>query len=433
MTPPAPASVVKKARLSSSMSAEEDVVIEMKSGPQRALESGNLIRDTVADLIATYGKPSLDLSVGDPTRFGGVYSVPRVFRQALANVVMEGKNDGYALSIGDESVRRAVGEKYGVSDFRKVLITSGCSHAIDLTFRALAGTGDSILVPIPGFPLYETLCKLNGINIIRYKLDPLNDWKVDVNSFASVLDKHSVKGVVVCNPSNPTGSVYEEAHLREVIKAIKQHFPQAVLIADQIYEDVVFDQKSRFVDMGPIGMELQVTTVSVSGLAKGYLCPGWRMGWIITFDRNQELDLFRKRVWNMSNTNMGATTLLQHAFKYILDNCKEELKVFREQTNAALRESCDIFVEGLSTIPGVEVSVPKGAMYIFFKLPFAHKSSKEVCVELMKAEGLLLLPGDSCFGSPPGYARAMIAVPPQVAHDALARIKRFCESHPFDH
>jgi tyrosine aminotransferase len=437
MPPPHPATETKRIKLSPAPSPKPDLVDSQpqKSGPQRALECRNLIRETIAELVSKHGSATLDLSVGDPTKYGGTFSVPVPLRDALCQVVMGGKHDGYTHSIGDESVRRAIGNHYEV-DFTKIAVTSGCSMALDLSLRALAGQEDSVLVPVPGFPLYETLLKLNGVNIIRYRLDPDNNWNVDVDSFAQIAGSpearlRPIKAVIVCNPSNPTGSVYTEAHLRAVLSSCKANFPQAVVIADQVYEDVVFDLDSSFVDMGKLGLELQLPTVSVSGLAKGYHAPGWRMGWIICYDNNRELENFRKRVQNLSNTVMGASTIIQQALRIVLNERQAEMREFRTRTDEALRESTRIFTEGLAKIPGVHVSKPKGAMYIFFKLPAADDADQEVssidtCVSLLQTERLLLLPGDACFGAPKGYIRALIAVPPEIAQDAVNRITKFC-------
>jgi tyrosine aminotransferase len=438
--PPLPAILAKKPRLLDSScvngNALEQERLETspqrrKDGPQRAFECRNLIRETVGELNLQYGPATLDLSVGDPTKFGGTFSVPKPLREAIVNVIESGKYDGYGPAIGDESCRKALALRYNV-DFNRVAITSGCSMAIDISLRSLAGEDDIVLVPVPGFPLYETLLKLNGVSYVRYQLNSDNDWKVDIDSFAHivpVVDRSRVKAIIVCNPSNPTGSVYEEVHLREILVKSKLLFPNAVVIADQVYEDVIFDNESRFIDMGPLGIDLQVPVVSVSGLAKGFHAPGWRMGWIISYDApGFDLTRFRKGVQNISNTNMGASTIIQHAVRLVLtsEKAQAEMRTFRSTTDEALRTSTAVFMKGLNEIEGMQVAKPKGAMYIFFKFP-GSGNSKDLCIQLLKSEGLLLLPGDACFGSPPGFVRALVAIPVDVAQDAVTRITRFCE------
>ena len=135
------------------------------------------------------------------------------------------------------------------------------------------------------------------VNIIRYDLDPLNDWKVKLECFTKVPDKQNVKAVVICNPSNPTGSVYDKEHIENILNYVKLYFPKAVVIADQIYEDVVFDPGYRFIDMGPIGKRMSLPVVTLSGIAKGFHAPGWRLGWIVSFGMSEE---FKKRVHNLS-------------------------------------------------------------------------------------------------------------------------------------
>jgi len=391
------------------------------------MECRNLIRELIAELLIKYPAPTLDLSVGDPTKFGGIFGAPDMLRNAMVEVVTKERVDGYAISIGDESCRRAVAKRYGV-EWQKLQITAGCSSSIDLTFRAYVGEDDIVLVPVPGFPLYETLLKLNQVPYARYTLNPHDDWKVDVESMINAVrneDKHKVKMVLVCNPSNPTGSVYPREHLHEVMTTVKTHFPNAVVLADQVYEDVVFE--GEFVDMGPMGIQMGLPTICVSSLAKGFHAPGWRMGWIISHDANGELDTFRKKIQQLSNTTMGAASIIQHAFKKVITEHMDEVREFRAKASEALQLAVKVFADGLESIEGVEVSRPKGAMFIMFKLPFPEWSSLDACIEMLQTERLLLLPGDACFGAPKGFVRALVAVPPHVAEDAVRRIARFCE------
>lgn len=396
--------------------------------------SSNLIRSMLDELNPTSNKAVLNLSLGDPTAFGNAFAAFPGFTRALIQAVSV--HSGYTAATGCPAAKQAIASKYQV-DAADVIVTAGCSVALDFTIRCLAAPGDIVLVPVPGFPLYETLLKINRIRIVRYELCAENEWKVDCGAKFDALvpshEAHLVKAVVVCNPSNPTGSVYDLEHLEDIVNAVKRNFFNAVLVADQIYEDVVF--ASTFHDLGPIGWRLSVPTVTLSGLSKGFHCPGWRMGWIILFDNapSARLAEFKHRVYNMAGANMGASTGIQYAAAQCMTVNANEFAEFRSKANALLAHSAQIFAEGLLKAKGggVDMYVPQGAMYLFFRFRGAlhNRPSFDICKLLMSAQSLLLLPGDACFNSPQGYLRVFIAIPEEAAIEAVRKLLQFAEEY----
>lgn len=383
--------------------------------------SRNLLRSLLEEIHASGVQVDIDLSLGDPTAYGDPYNAFPGFTKAL---MASAAVSGYSPATGNAKVKLAIADQYGTSP-DNVVITTGCSTALDMIVRSLCETGDSVLVPAPGFPLYETLLGMNRITAHRYPLLPAAEWNVDLESFARVENKLAVKAVVVSNPNNPTGSVYSLQHLRDIVTEVKRHFPNAVIVADQIYEDVVF--AGEFVDLGPLGLAAGVPTVTASGLSKGFHCPGWRMGWIVLFGTSQE---FKQRLYNLAGSNMGASTGIQLAAQVCFTTERLAYEQFRRTANALLRETAEIFTRGLHQVKGgVDMCKPRGAMYLFFKFRASqdHQSSLDICRKLVSGHGVLVLPGDACFHSPRGYLRVFIAVPPAVAERAVAKIIRFAE------
>ncbi|KOB66995.1 Tyrosine aminotransferase, partial [Operophtera brumata] len=195
----------------------------------------------------------------------------------------------YGPLIGHFEARKAVAEYSGVQDVTPddVTICSGCSHAIDLVVTTLAEAGQNIL--------------------------PKLNWKVDLKSLENQIDENTV-AIVVNNPSNPCGSVYDKEHLCEILDvASRNHLP---IIADEIYEDFVFTNE-QFVPIASLSKDVPVLTCS--GLTKRFLVPGWRLGWVIIHDKNGILGKeVRKAMSNMSSRILGASTLIQQALPRIL-------------------------------------------------------------------------------------------------------------------
>ena len=196
-----------------------------------------------------------------------------------------------------------VGDSLTLND---VILCSGCSCSLDLCISALANPGDNILVPRPGFPLYTTLANGLGIKTKEYDLKPDDDWQVDLDHLASIVDDKTV-AILVNNPSNPCGSVFDEDHLRDILAVAEKYC--LPIIADEIYEHFVFNGSDKVYT--PLAkLSSNVPILSCGGLTKRYLVPGWRLGWITIHDRN---DIFKT-----SGIRQGLQSLSQVNLKIVI-------------------------------------------------------------------------------------------------------------------
>jgi tyrosine aminotransferase len=149
-----------------------------------------------------------------------------------------------------------------------------------MAIGVLADEGQNILVPMPGFSLYETLASSKGIECKFYKLLPQRKWEADLEHLESLIDQKTAC-IILNNPSNPCGSVYSEAHLKGFLRIAEKH--NLPIIADEIYADMVFTGEKHI----PLAsIESNVPILSCGGLAKRFLVPGWRIGWICIYDRH---------------------------------------------------------------------------------------------------------------------------------------------------
>lgn len=110
----------------------------------------------------------------------------------------------------------------------EVILTSGCNHSLELCLQALCNPGDNVLIPKPGYPLYESFVNFLGGEVRYYSLLPENDWEIDLEHVERLVDERT-KTMIVCNPGNPSGSVYSEKHLKEVKSAPVHCFPPVFL------------------------------------------------------------------------------------------------------------------------------------------------------------------------------------------------------------
>ncbi|XP_046991821.1 tyrosine aminotransferase [Schistocerca americana] len=388
---------------------------------------------TIVEELAIQPNPDkhfIALSIGDPTTFGNLRPAPEVVK-ALHDSIDSGSYHGYGPSVGHLEAREAVArysstEKVHV-EAKDVVLCSGCSSALDLSITALASPGQNILMPRPAFPLYRTLAESIGVETRSYNLLPENDWEADLNHLESQIDENTA-AIVVCNPSNPCGSVFKKQHLKDMLSIAARH--KLPIIADEIYEHMVFPGH-EFHHLASLSEEVPI--LSCSGLTKRFLVPGWRMGWIIIHDRNGLFDKeIRKALLSLSQRTIGSNTLVQGAIPAILSNTPQK---FFEDTIKVLQDNADLAYDILSEVKGLRPVMPQGAMYMMVGITvtlFPEFSSDLDFVErLVSEESVFCLPSQ-CFNYP-NYMRLVLTVPKEQMEKACKRIAAFCQRHHQDY
>lgn len=307
-------------------------------------------------------------------------------------------------------------------------MTSGCSGALDIAITALANEGDNILIPQPGFSLYQTLCDSKGIECRFYNLDADKNWEADLQHMASLID-HRTRAILVNNPSNPCGSVYSKEHLEEIVKVAERYC--LPIIADEIYAHMVFDG-SEFHRIATLATK-RVPVLSVNGLAKQYLVPGWRVGWITVYDdtEQQVLKEVREGILRLTTLILGANSLVQASIPQILEKTPES---FYKELNSVLQKQAFYSMERIEKIPGLDIIRPQGAMYVMVRIDakrFSEATNGEIaddvefCKALLKEESLVVLPGQ-CFRMK-NFFRIVFCPPIDKLEQAYDRLDQFCK------
>nr|XP_025039548.1 tyrosine aminotransferase [Pelodiscus sinensis] len=371
-------------------------------------------------------KPMISLSLGDPTVFGNLPTDDEV-TQAVKEALDSGRYNGYAPSVGYQSCRQVVAAHYSCPEApleaQDVILTSGCSQAIELVLAVLANPGQNILVPRPGFSLYKTLALSLGIEVKFYNLLPERAWEIDLKHLESLVDEKTAC-LIVNNPSNPCGSVFSKSHLQKILAvASRQCVP---ILADEIYGDMVFAEGKY----KPIAaLSTNVPILSCGGLAKRWLVPGWRMGWILVHDRR---DIFgneiRDGLVRLSQRILGPCTIVQGALEHIMRRTPPE---FYHNTLSFLKSNADLCYAALSAVCGLQPVRPAGAMYLMVGIEMEHfpefENDVEFTEQLISEESVLCLPA-TCFEYP-NYFRVVLTVPEALMVEACSRIQEFCERH----
>uniref|UniRef100_A0AAY4DJ67 Tyrosine aminotransferase n=1 Tax=Denticeps clupeoides TaxID=299321 RepID=A0AAY4DJ67_9TELE len=371
-------------------------------------------------------KPMISLSIGDPTVFGNMPTDDKVL-QAMKEAIDSQKYNGYAPSVGYQKSREAVANFYSRPgaplEAKDVILTSGCSQAIELCINVLCNPGDNILVPCPGFSLYKTLAVSLGVQVKLYNLLPEKSWEVDLQHLESLIDSRTAC-LIVTNPSNPCGSVYSKEHLQNIISVASKHC--IPILADEIYGDMVFPDCS-FHPMAPLSSDVPI--LSCGGLAKRWLVPGWRMGWILIHDRNNVFGSeIREGLVKLSQRILGACTIVQGALESIFNNTPHE---FYQSTVSFIKANSEICYSALSTVPGLTPVMPSGAMYLMVGIDMDNfpefQNDVDFTERLVTEQSVFCLPATAF--EYPDFFRVVVTVPEDMMMEACARIREFCARH----
>ena len=395
----------------------------------------NPIRRIVDEMVgcANPNKALISLAQGDPTVFGHI-APPKGASEEVREAFERGTHNGYTASVGSTSARSAVATRYSLPDrpalqIDDVFMTVGCSEALSHALAALAVEGANVLLPRPGFPLYETLCHRHGLAYKFYDLDDENGWEVKIDDVFRLRDEKTV-AIVVNNPSNPCGAVYGEAHLRAICEACDTL--RLPIIADEVYEDIAFEPSRPFLSIASFSGRVPV--MAVSALSKRWLAPGWRIGWLVLHDYEHILQTagVHLAITNLCQVSLGPPTPIQAAIPGIFGANETE---WLKSTLNVLRCSSTYCIDRCARVRGLSVPCePQGAMYVLLKISVDTFRNDDgtyddvrFAKQLLAEESVLVLPGE-CFHAP-GYLRLVITAPHAEQQRAWDRIESFCERY----
>lgn len=374
-------------------------------------------------------RPVLTLGSGDPTA-SPCFRPPPEAEDAIVEALRSGKHNGYSPTVGVLPARRAIAEylsrdlSYQLSP-DNIYLTAGCCQAIEVIISVLAQPGSNVLLPKPGFPLYESRTMFSNLEARHFNLVPDRGWEADLESLEALADENTV-AMVIINPSNPCGSVYSYDHLAKIAETARKL--GIIIIADEVYDHLVFGNKP-FIPMGVFADIVPVITLG--SISKRWLVPGWRLGWIATCDPNCVLKEAQvdKLIENYINITNDPATFIQGAVPQIIANTKEDY--FNKILNL-LRNSADLCYNKIKETRGITCPhKPEGSMFVMVKLDLSWldgiQDDLDFCCRLAKEDSVIVLPG-SALGMK-DWIRINFATDVPTLENALERIKSFCQRH----
>ncbi|XP_010520925.1 PREDICTED: probable aminotransferase TAT2 isoform X2 [Tarenaya hassleriana] len=374
-------------------------------------------------------KRIISLGMGDPTEYS-CFRTTKVAEEAVSEALLSHNFHGYAPTVGLPLARRAIAEHLSRDLPYKltqddVFITSGCTQAIDVALTMLARPGANILLPRPGFPIYELCAKFRHLQVRFFDLLPEKGWEIDLDTVGSLVDQNTV-ALVVINPGSPCGNVYSCQHLEKIAETAKKL--GILVIADEVYGHLAFGSKP-FVPMGVFGSTVPVLTLG--SLSKRWIVPGWRLGWLVitdpfgSFKSPKIIERFKKYFDILG----GPVAFIQAAVPKILEHTDEQ---FFKKTLKTLKNSSDICYERIKEIPCMDCPQrPEGSMAMMIKLNLSLledvSDDVDFCFKLAREESVIVLPG-TVVGMK-NWLRMTFAADRSSLDEAFKRIKCFYLRH----
>jgi alanine-synthesizing transaminase len=358
------------------------------------------------------------LNIGDPILFD--FHTPRHLIDAAYKAMLDNYT-GYSASEGVpeaiEAVRKETREK-GIDPY-EILITTGASEAIDFALSALVNKGENVLVPSPGYPLYNALLSRLIGEARPYMLDEDNAWQPDIDHIEKQIDANT-KAIVIINPNNPTGAVYREDILRQVIELARRY--NLVILSDEIYDKLILNSQQH-ISMATLDKELPIVTFN--GLSKCYLAPGFRIGWSIVSGAKELVEDYTEAMKKLVRARLCASHPKQFAISSALNGDQIHIK----ETIEKLIRRRDLTVERLNAIPGISCQRPNGAFYAFPRIE-VDVNDKEFVKDLIRETGVVVVHG-SGFGSLPEtpHFRVVFLPPEDILNEAYDRLEGYMRRH----
>lgn len=346
--------------------------------------------------LEAHGRRVLHLEIGEPD-----FPTPPHIVEAGVRALRDGATK-YAPAAGLPELREAIAQSVrgrGVAaTAENVLVTSGAKPMLFYALTALTEPGDEVLIPDPGFPIYESVVRLALGWAVGYRVDPARDPAVDVDEVARAVTPRT-RVLVLNTPHNPTGAVLDRGTAMALAELAERH--DLAVVSDEIYSQLRFEGDHESIASLP-GM--QDRTVVIDGFSKAYAMAGWRLGYgVMPAPTARHVERF------IINTTSCAPPFVQHAGVAALAGPQACVREMREE----YRARGALLTQQLNELAGVSCATPRGAFYAFPRMSGVLER-RAITVDglaqtLLDTFGLACLPGTAFGGGGAEHIRLSFA------------------------
>lgn len=367
------------------------------------------------------GHRIIKLNIGNLAHFG--FDAPEeVVQDVIRNLA---NSAGYVDSKGLFQARKAVmhyTQQKNIKDVTvdDIYIGNGASELIVMSMQALLNNGDEVLVPMPDYPLWTAAVSLAGGTPNHYLCDEADGWLPSISDMRAKITPKT-RAIVVINPNNPTGALYPDSVLLDII-ALAREFG-LIIYADEIYDKVLYDGATH---TSIASLADDVLFVTFNGLSKNYRACGYRSGWMIVSGEKKMAKDYIEGLNMLATMRLCANVPSMYAIQTALGGYQSIDDLVCE--GGRLAKQRDLAYEMLSKMPGVSVIKPKAALYMFPKLDpeiYPISDDQQFMLELLTEEKVLLVQGTGFNWKEHDHFRVVFLPNLDDLTDALNRVARF--------
>ena len=371
------------------------------------------------------GHRIIKLNIGNPAPFG--FEAPEEIVQDVIRNLHDAS--GYSDSKGLFAARRAIvhyTQQKNVAGVTTddVIIGNGVSELIVMSMQALLNNGDEILVPAPDYPLWTAAVTLAGGAPRHYLCDEQSDWLPDLADMEAKI-RPETRGLVLINPNNPTGALYPESLLLQVIELARRH--DLIIFADEIYDKVLYDGNTH---TSIASLADDMLFVTFNGLSKNYRSCGYRAGWMVISGEKRHARDYIEGLNMLASMRLCANVPGQFAIQTALGGHQSIDDLVAP--GGRLCRQRDLAWKMLTDIPGVTCSHPKAAMYLFPRLDpeiYPIDDDQQFILDLLLEEKVLLVQGSGFNWPHPDHFRVVFLPNADDLTEAIGRIAKYLDNY----
>jgi alanine-synthesizing transaminase len=371
------------------------------------------------------GQQIIKLNLGNLAVFG--FDAPQEIQQDMIRNLSN--SAGYSDSKGIFSARKAImheTQKQGITGVTldDIYLGNGASDLITMATNALLDDGDELLLPKPDYPLWTASTSLSGGVPVHYRCDESNGWMPDLNDMRAKISPRT-KGIVVINPNNPTGALYSDAVLQEIVNIAREH--GLVLFTDEVYDKVLYEDAQH---TAMASLSTDVLTLTFNSLSKSYRSCGYRAGWMVVSGNKKAATDYIEGLNMLSNMKLCSNVPGQYAIQTALGGYQSINDLVA--TGGRLRRQRDLAYAMITAIPGVSCVKPAAALYMFARLDpavYPITDDRDFFLELLRETRVMLVQGTGFNWDAPDHFRIVFLPHEDDLREAIGRVAKFLEGY----
>ena len=384
---------------------------------------GELYREAMA--MQARGIPVLKLNTGNPAAFG--FPLPESIRNAIEGNAH--KAVAYCDFQGMVEAREAI-VKYekskGIRDIGidDVFIGNGVSEVVNFALFPILNPGDEVLIPTPTYSLWSNTVLLTGATPVYYRCDETSGWNPDIADLRSKVTSRT-KAIVIINPNNPTGVLYDTEALKQMLQVAREH--DLIVFSDEIYDRLVMDGLEH---ISSAALAPDLTVITMNGLSKSHSLCGYRCGWMVISGPRAKTEHYRRGIVELTSMRLCSNALAQLVIPAAMEDMETPAAMVRP--GGRIYEQRQATVDALKDIPGLSFVKNVAAFYMFPRLDvkkFNITSDKVFARDLLRATNILVVPGSGFDWQEPDHFRLVLLPEPDQLRDAMLRMGNFLESY----